>query len=58
MSLLSRKQQEYQRQILDIETLLAANTGYDDCFLMGYIQRDIEQYVRISQPEKKEEAEE
>lgn len=55
---LSRKQQEYQRQILDIDTLLAANTNYDDCFLMRYIQRDIEQYIRISQPEKKEEAEE
>lgn len=47
--LLSQKQQEYKHQILDIETLLAANTSYDDCFLMRYIQRDIEQYVRISQ---------
>ncbi len=45
---LAQKRQEYENLILDVETLLAANTGYDSCFLMGYIQRDIDTYVRIS----------
>ncbi len=53
---LSLKQKEYKNRILDIETLLAANTDYDDCFLMRNIQRDIENFVRIFQPEEKGEA--
>ena len=45
---LSQKRQEYKNLILDIETLLASNVGYDSCFLMGRIQRDIHAYVQIS----------
>ena len=45
---LVQKQQEYENQTLDIETLLAANTDYDACFLLQYIQRDIEAYVHKS----------
>lgn len=50
--LLSQKQHEYKNRILDIETLLAANTEYDDCFLMRNIQRDVEQYARIFRSER------
>lgn len=44
-----QKQNEYKNQILDIETLLTANTDYDSCFLMEYIQRDVEKYMHVSQ---------
>lgn len=47
-ALLLQKQQEYANQILDIETLLAANTDYDACFLMQFIKADLENYRRVS----------
>lgn len=48
--ILCQKQQEYDGQTQNIETLLASNTGYETCMFMQSIRRDIDHYVNLSRP--------